>query len=189
MPLPGRSWSGTRREDEEGGRAQTGCVPFGSSGPRPCSCGRPLLRGRKGWKGKGRGGKGRKGKPVIDSCRELLSGHPSLPKFSFTRNFAVTMKTVFTKQHLPSPSLLGSRVEKTHVAGVRRGVGDRERPAGIQPGTQQHERRHRAAAEHPPGTWTERPAAAPDADWAGRLPSAETAPEAKVQFSSPSSAV
>lgn len=45
------------------------------------------------------------------------------------------MKTVFTKHHPPSPSPWSSRMEKTQVAEVRRGVGGRERPAGIQPGS------------------------------------------------------
>lgn len=125
----GAEHGGRTRKEEEHRRAA--CL---SGAPGPGRVGAGVRASEGGRDGKGRGGKGRKGKPVIDSCRELLSGHPSLPKFSFTRNFAVTMKTVFTKHHPPSPSLWGSRVEKTQVAEVRRGVGDRERPAGIQPG-------------------------------------------------------
>lgn len=126
-PVPGspvRSWSGTRPEDEEGERAQTGCVPSGA--PDPGRVGGGVRASEGGREGKGRGGEGRKGKPVIDSCWELLSGHPSLPKFSFTRReLRCCHENGFYKAPFPlPPSLWGSRTEKTQVAEVRRGAGE-----------------------------------------------------------------
>lgn len=76
----GAGHGGRMRKEKE--RRQAVCL---SGAPGPGRVGAGVRASEGGREGKGRGGEGRKGKPVIDSCRELLSGHPSFPKFSFTR--------------------------------------------------------------------------------------------------------